>query len=232
MVLDRFSVDSGFQTRRRVLGGGCLVGLAKRLLVLPIEGLFLLRVCPATLPGPGTAWVEKIDSAGELSPVLSLPLGRAGSRKLHFLRQPALAAGSDHLFLGTWDTPCIAEIDGRGEVVGHRCLPDYLRPGTPAKERSDLERRFRRITQLGLLPMEVPDHLPWYDRIFVTSRGLVVRRLRGMEDRDLVLLPVEGGSFVTDYLFPENTFVGNRSILTVEDLLQGTRVRIFRNPWQ
>ncbi|MFH1765686.1 MAG: hypothetical protein ABIF09_15970 [Gemmatimonadota bacterium] len=209
MVLDRFSVDSGFQARRRVLGGGCLVGLAKRLLVLPEEGLFLLRVCPATLP-----------------------LGQPGSRKLHFLRQPALAAGSDHLFLGTWDTPCIAEIDRRGEVVGDRCLPDYLRPGTPAKERSDLERRFRRITQLGLLPMDVPTHLPWYDRIFVTSRGLVVRRLRGMEDRDLVLLPVEGGSSVTDYLFPENTFVGNRSILTVEDLLQGTRVRIFRNPWQ
>jgi hypothetical protein len=80
--------------------------------------------------------------------------------------------------------------------------------------------------------MEVPDHLPWYDRIFVTSRGLVVRRLRGMEERDLVLLPVEGGSFVTNVLFPENTFVGNRSILTVEDLLQGTRVRIFQNPWQ
>jgi hypothetical protein len=60
---------------------------------------------------------------------------------------------------------------------------------------------------------------------------LVVRRIRGLEDRDLVLLKPEGGSLVTASLFPENTYVGERTILTVEDLLQGTRVQIFRNPW-
>jgi hypothetical protein len=53
-----------------------------------------------------------------------------------------------------------------------------------------------------------------------------------MEASDLVLLPWEGGSWVTDSLFPETTFVGERSILTVEDLIQGTRTQIFRNPWQ
>ena len=232
LVLDRFSLGSGFQERRRVLGGGCLVGLARRLLVIPRQGLFLLRVCPATLPGPGTAWVETIDPNGELSPVLSLPLGQPGSRRLHFLRQPAMAAGADRLFLGTWDTPCIGEFDRGGELEGHRCLPDYLRPKTPKEEQSDLERRFSRVTKLGLLPMEVPDHLPWYDRIFATSQGLVVRRIRGMEDRDLVLLKPDGKSSVTDSLFPETTFVGEKGILTVQDLLQGTRVQIFRNPWQ
>ena len=232
LALDRFSLESGFQQRLRVLGGGCLVGLARRLLVLPQEGLLLLRVCPATLPGPGSAWVERVGPTGELSPVLSLPLGPPGSRRLHFLRQPAVAAGSDQIFLGTWDRPCILEINREGGPEGHRCLPEYLRPVTPQNERSALEGRFRRVTELGLLPIEVPDHLPWYDRIFVTSRGLIVRRIRGMEDRDLVLLQPEGGSFVTDSLFPENTFVGERSILTVQDLLQGTRVQIFRNPWQ
>ena len=103
---------------------------------------------------------------------------------------------------------------------------------TPKKERSDLERRFGRVMELGFLPVEVPDHLPWYDRIFVTSQGLVVRRIRGLEDRDLVLLRPDGKSLVTESLFPEITFVGERSILTVQDLLQGTRVQIFRNPWQ
>jgi hypothetical protein len=232
LVLDRYSLESGFQERRGLSGGGCLAGLAKRLVVLPKDELLLLRVCPATLPGPGTAWIESIDPDGVLSPVLSLPLGRPGSRRLHFLRQPTMAAASTSLFLGTWDIPCIGEFDLEGAIKDHRCLPDSPRPMTPKDEQSDLERRFRRITELGLLPIEVPDRLPWHDRIFATSRGLVVRRIRGMESRDLVLLPPEGGSLVTDAQFPENTFVGEESILTVEDLVQGTRVRVFPNPWR
>jgi hypothetical protein len=231
ILLDRYSLTSGFQERFRIHGGGCLVGLSKELVVFPPEGLFLLRVCPATLPGPGTAWVEEIGAEGLLSPVLSLPLGEPGSRRLHFLRQPALAGGSNSLFLGSWDTPCIGEFGREGGLRGYRCLPDYLRPEIPKEEKSDLERRFRRVTELGLLPIDIPQRLPWYDRVFVTSRGLVVRRIRGVEERDLVLLKTDGGSSVTDSLFPEATFVGERSILTVQDLLQGTKVQIFRNPW-
>ena len=231
LVLDRYSLTSGFQERVRIHGGGCLVGLVKELVVIPPESLFLLRICPATLPGPGTAWVEEIDAEGLLSPVLSLPLGEPGSRRLHFLRQPALVGGSNSLFLGSWDTPCIGEFGREGGLKGYRCLPDYLRPETPKEEKSDLERRFRRVTELGLLPIDIPQRLPWYDRVFVTSRGLVVRRIRGVEERDLVLLKTDGGSSVTDSLFPEATFVGERSILTVQDLLQGTKVQIFPNPW-
>ena len=231
LVLDRYSLTSGFQERVRIHGGGCLVGLVKELVVIPPESLFLLRICPATLPGPGTAWVEEIDAEGLLSPVLSLPLGEPGSRRLHFLRQPALVGGSNSLFLGSWDTPCIGEFGREGGLKGYRCLPDYLRPETPKEEKSDLERRFRRVTELGLLPIDIPQRLPWYDRVFVTSRGLVVRRIRGVEERDLVLLKTDGGSSVTDSLFPETTFVGERSILTVQDLLQGTKVQIFPNPW-
>lgn len=231
MVLDRYSPEDGFRERRKVHGGGCLVGLAQRLVAFPREGLLLLRVCPATIPGPGTAWVEEIDPNGGLSPVLSLPLGESGSRRLHFLRQPALALGAQSLFFGTWDAPCIAEFDINGGLEGYRCLPDFARPETPAKEKSDLEKRFGRISELGLLPIRVPDSLPWFDRIFSTSRGLVVSRLRGAEERDLILLPPEGGSLVTDSLFPQNTFVGERSILSVQDLLQGTRIQIFPNPW-
>jgi len=231
LVLDRYSLISGFQKRLRIRGGGCLVGLAKKLLVFPTKGLFLLRVCPATLPGPGTAWVEGIGPEGLLAPVLSLPLGEPGSRRLHFLRQPALAGSSNSIFMGSWDTPCIGEFGRGGGLEGYRCLPDYPRPVTPKEERSNLERRFGRMRELGLLPIDVPEHLPWYDRIFATSRGLVVRRIRGVEGRDLVLLPPDGRSSVTDSLFPEGTFVGERSILTVQDLLQGTKVQIFPNPW-
>ena len=101
----------------------------------------------------------------------------------------------------------------------------------PEEEKSGLEKRLGRVGDLGLFPVTVPDHLPWYDDLFSTSMGLVVKRVRGMEERDLVLLPPEGGSSVTDSLFPESTFVGEETFLTVQDLLQGTRVRIYPNPW-
>jgi hypothetical protein len=230
-VLDRFSITEGFQDRHRILGGGCLVGLTKGLGALPEHGLFLLRVCPATLPGPGTASVDRLQLEGSLSPFLSLPLGRSGSRRLHLLRHPALAAGGKSLFLGTWDTPCIAEFDRGGTLIGRRCLPEYARPATPEEERSGLEGRLKRITEMGFLPLEIPEYLPWFDRVFATSSGIAVRRVRGEHERDLVLLPPEGGSSVTDLLFPANTFVGDRSILAVRDLLQGTQIQVFPNPW-
>ncbi len=231
-VLDRFSLADGFRDRRRIQGGGCLVGIGKQLLYRPGTGLLLLRVCPATLPGPGTVWVERIGPEGELFPVLSLPLGEPGSRRIHFLREPAAAAGPGGLFLGTWDAPCVGELDGEWNLTAHRCLPRYERPKTPEEDRSAAERRLKRVSELGLLPIEIPSELPWYDGLFLTPRGLVVKRLRGMEERDLVLLEAEGGNSATDRVFPEFTFVGSRSILTARDLLQGTEVQIFRNPWQ
>ena len=232
LVIDRYSLDGGFRERRRVYGGGCLVGFAQGLLANPENGLLLLRVCPASLPGPGTAWIEEISPDGNLSPILSLPLGEPGSRQLHFLRQPAMAFGPDNLFFGTWDAPCIGEFEIHGKLEGYRCLPDYSRPETPAEEKSDLERRFKRISELGLLPISVPDSLPWFDRIFSTSRGLVVRRLRGEEERDLVLLPKGRGRSVINHIFPKNTFVGERGILVAQDLFQGTRIQVFPNPWR
>lgn len=231
-VLDRFSLRDGFLDRRRVQGGGCLVGLGERLIHHPEAGLLLLRVCPATLPGPGTAWVEQVGGDGTLTPRLSLPLGTPGSRRIHFLREPALAAGPQGLFLGTWDAPCLAQLGGEWTIEAHRCLPEYDRPQTPREDRSAMERQLERVSELGLLPVEIPSELPWYDAAFMTPKGLVVRRVRGMEERDLVLLDSEGRSFATDELFPEGTFVGGQTILTTRDLLQGTEVQIFRNPWR
>ncbi len=198
--LDIFSLESGFLVRERITGGGCLAGLAKRLASAGPGGALFMHICPATLPGPGTAWVESLSPDGELRPILSLPLGREGSRQLHPFRQPALAAGSGMFYFGTWDAPCLLSFTTE-------------------------------ITRMGFLPMEVPDQLPWYDAVFSTSVGPVVRRIRGEGDRDLVLLFPDGTTSVTDRLFPESTFVGERSILVVRDLLQGTEIRIFRNPW-
>jgi len=79
--------------------------------------------------------------------------------------------------------------------------------------------------------MDIPDRLPWYDRVFATSHGLVVRRIRGENERDLVLLPPEGRSSVTRERFPENTYVGERTILAISDLLNGTQIQVYLNPW-
>jgi hypothetical protein len=134
-------------------------------------------------------------------------------------------------YFGTWDAPCLLSFTTEGNSIGRFCLPDSERASVPEEEKAMLEERFQGITRMGLLPMEVPDLLPWYDAVFSTSVGPVVRRIRGESDRDLVLLFPDGTTSVIDRLFPESTFVGERSILVVRDLLQGTEIRIFRNPW-
>jgi len=232
LVLDRFSPEGSFEARIRIHGGGCLVGLSKDLLALPDGQLLVLRVCPAALPGPGTAWIERVDSAGALSTFLVLPLGTPGSRRLNLFRQPAVDAAGPRVFLGTWDVPCVAELTRAGALTGHRCLPEFELAQAPEEGRATLRRRFGRLPDLGFLPLEVPDRLPWYDGFFKTDRGLVIRRIRGEESRDLVLLGSDGRTVATDRLFPEATFVGNRTILVANDLFQGTRVEIFPSPFR
>ena len=229
-TLDRFGPRGEFRERRRIHGGGCLVGLPKALLASPDGELLLLRVCPATLPGPGTAFLEELARDGTLSPLLSLPLGRPGSRRLHLLRTPTASLGPGGLFLGTWDSPCVLELTGGSEPGGHRCLPEYERPETEVEERGALQRRFHRLGELGLLPLDIPEHYPWYDRIFSTAEGLVIRRMRGEEERDLVLLTHGAAPLVTPTWFPEDTFVGQETILSAETLLEGTRIRVYENP--
>jgi len=50
--------------------------------------------------------------------------------------------------------------------------------------------------------------------------------------RHLILLLPNGASDRLDHLFPSKTFVGNETLLAAQDLLQGTRIDIFPNPWR
>jgi hypothetical protein len=164
--------------------------------------------------------------------VASFSLGEAGSRTIHFLRQPAISGGGGRLFLGTLDTPCVLEITPGGEVGGPICLPPYHRPLVPESERDHLQGRFKGITDLGLLPLEISREMPWYDRVFSTSRGLVFRRFRDMEERDLVLVTPEGETHGIEGRLPEMTYVGEETILVAWDRMQGTEVHLYHNPWR
>lgn len=232
MMLDRFSREGDFQARSRIQGGACLVGLAQDLLASPGDSLLLLRVCPPSLPGPGSAWIEAVSHEGELTPRVSLALGRFGSRRLTLFRTPAMAAGSRGWFLGSWDAPCVAELSLSTGGARRRCLPAFPRAQTPPSGQEKLRRRFSRLPDLGLLPVEVPDLLPWFDRLFVIPQGLVIRRIRGEDLRDLVLLDSLGAASVLDRLLPENTFMGDHTVLATRDMLEGTQIQIFRNPWR
>ncbi len=237
LELDRYSLDPGsgtarFHSRRRLEGGGCLAGLAKRLESISGHGLAVLRVCPSILPGPGTAFLELVEEEGTLSPFLSLPLGTPGSGRIHLLRQPVFTAAGAVLFMGTWDAPCMAVLDGYGKLRDRRCLPEYDRARTPMDRRAGLEGRLKWVSDLGLLPVEVPAYLPWYDQAFATSQGLVVRRIRTEKERDLVVFRPDGEIRITEQWFPENTFVGEKSLLVAEDLPQGTSISIYPSPWK
>ncbi len=230
--LDLFDLHSGFVERRRIEGGGCVAGLARRLVAAPSGALYLLRICPAVVPGPGTAWVEAISRQGRLTPVVAMSLGEAGSRRLYIERQPILLAGREELYLGTWDAPCLRSVMANGTPSGTRCLPTYTRPPTSPTEESSVEARLRKITELGLLPIDVPETLPWLDEAFTTPLGPVVRRIRGEEERDLVLLRSDERASVAAHLFPSHTFIGELSILAAADLIEGTQVQVFPNPWR
>lgn len=229
--LDLFHLPSRFVERTRLEGGGCFAGLAKGLVALGSGRLYLLRICPAVLPGPGTAWVEAINADGTLLPLVSMTLGEAGSRRLHLGRQPIATGVGGTLFLGTGDAPCLQEIEEDGTLREVRCLPEYNRPATPPEEVTGLEARLKGISRLGLLPIHVPEFLPWYDRAFTTSQGPVLRRLQGPTDRDLVLLGSDGRDWVAVKTLPALTFVGEETVLAATELLQGTRIQIYPNPW-
>jgi hypothetical protein len=230
--LELFRLPSEFVQRRRLEGGGCFAGLAKGLMAGSPGKLYLLRICPASLPGPGTAWVEEVAPDGSLVPLVSMTLGEEGSRRLHLARQPIVAGGDRSVFLGTGDAPCLIELGGEGSPLGVRCLSSYARPTTPPEEVSSLEARLQRIIKLGLLPVEVPRYLPWYDRAFSTSLGLVVLRLRGADERDLVLLGDDGKRSVAAGLLPPHTFVGERTVLAATELVEGTRIQVYPSPWR
>jgi hypothetical protein len=126
----------------------------------------------------------------------------------------------------------MAVFDVRGARQDKRCLPEYDRPPTPEEKRTVLERRLKWVSDIGLLPLEVPTHLPWYDRAFAAPEGLVFRRVRTEAERDLVLVEANGNIAVMERWFPENTFVGSTEILVARDLPEGTAVEIYANPWR
>jgi len=111
-------------------------------------------------------------------------------------------------------------------------MPDFRRAPAAAADRARLEGRLGRLPALGFLPMEIPEHLPWYDRLFLISGGAAVLRIRGEEDRDLVFLPDTGDPEVMATRLPRNTYLGTRTILTQEDRLQGSLIQVYLNPWR
>jgi hypothetical protein len=229
--LERFSTRSGHLARRRIRGGGCTVGLAKQLIPLPEGILALLRTCPPLVPGPGTAYVERVDTTGWVTSVAKLPLGQPGSRRIHPLREALSSAWEGGLLLGTGDAPCLAKLTIEGVLAGHLCLPAYDPVPIPDEGRDDLRGRTGALIRLGFLPVDLPEAMPWFDRLFRVPQGIVVRRIRGLEARDLLFLSTEGTIFRVDALVGSDTFVGSRTLIRVRDLMQGTEIRVYPAPW-
>lgn len=231
LALDRFSIHSGYRARKRIQGGGCMVGLARSLFSLGDGALAFLRTCPPLIPGPGSAFVEVLDTTGWASSLLELPLGNPGSRRIHPFRTPVVASWQGGLLLGTGDAPCIRELRSNGVPEDLRCLPRYDRPEVPEHEREAFESRFGGISKLGFQPIEVPDVLPWYDQLFSTGRGLLVRRIAGNEEGELVLLPREGSPVILGSVFSGPVWVGERTMILARDLMQGTEIQVVALPW-
>lgn len=232
MVLDRFSLEHGFQGQTRIQPGACTVGLVKDLVALESGPLILLRFCPSTSPGPGVLWLERLHPSGDTSPFLSLVLSEPGDRRLHPFRLPVFTRQGDEVYLGTLDAPCLFRLRPLhpGEPLERVCLPTYRRPEIPDTARESFGARFRGITRLGFAALDMPRELPWMDGAFGTPRGIVVRRIQGLEERDLIRLSDKETVLLTGLSAGEATFVGEETILVARDRLQGTEIRVYAHP--
>jgi hypothetical protein len=68
------------------------------------------------------------------------------------------------------------------------------------------------------------DHLPLMDRVFPHREGIVLRRISGLESRELVLLGFDGSTRVLGEALPERSWVVGDSILVAWDGLEGSHV--------
>jgi hypothetical protein len=230
-VLHLFGPDDTLVRKEFVHVAGCDSFLATGILEAPLEPLHLLGTCVRLLPVPASGSVlVRVEDGGA---------GRVAGGQIPFVTRglagAETAVGAGHgetTWVGTSSRPCLDLLGaGRsgsepGEVApSSLCLAEWVGVRFSVAELAARMGRGPGPARLAevLGPME---WLPVMDRVFPHPDGVVLRRLSGLNVRELVHLRPDGSTTVLWSGLPESSWVGGDQVLVAWEGVEGMHVEV------
>ena len=170
--IDRFDASGAFLGRSTLVLETCR--LPELQVATALDGRLHLAV-RCILDRDRRLLLAAVDEDGAGRTLLDLPSPSGERLSIHRL---SLTAAGGHLALGTGRGRCALVVDADGRPAGAgACMegePLPLPPSMRRDLRGELGQRFRAMG----VPVEVPHHLPWFDRLFEGPDGSVLERTR------------------------------------------------------
>jgi hypothetical protein len=227
-ALQAIGPDGGFGPRTTLETGACLTFSPSGLAIEPSGRVLVSGFCARSTPPAGVGWVVIAFEDDGTSGIVFGEVGPPDLQQAAF-RSLAIASGPGGSWAGDARDPCLHPLPppnaGRmGEGPGDEpeppgplsCLRPWVALPFPHED-------FARGVPGGVVPAEIREAtrelewLPVLDRIFHHPRGLVLRRLQGLESRSLVLMDPAGEWRTLDSRLPESVFVGRTAYLVAWD---------------
>jgi hypothetical protein len=228
--IDLFDHDGSFIRRVLPRSEGCPGGLVHGAASADGESVLVLRHCLSFTGTAAHARLDRIEPSGRSESLLSVPLTGAHDGSLDPLSLPLLSARRGEILVGLTTDPCLRRIrDGlvEQERVCYSASPLLPLPRDLREEVAELISR----KSGALIPgYRTPRHYPYFDEVFSTERGVIVRVFSGREDRVLCLLDTSNGECTMALEANEGSFPGDASVLMAIPEIDGTRIRLIPYP--
>ncbi|TVP47465.1 MAG: hypothetical protein EA350_04975 [Gemmatimonadales bacterium] len=225
-VLHLFGPDAGLVRKESVHVVGCDTFLATGILDAPIEPLHLLGTCTRLLPAPASgSVVVRVEDGG---------IGHLARGQLQVMNrgfpgaETAVGAGQgETTWVGNSSSPCLDRIGVQHDPTGvpSLCMAEWVGVRFSVDELSARMGRSPGAARLAeiLGPME---WLPVMDRVFPHPEGVVLRRLSGLNVRELVHLRPDGSTTLLWSGLPESSWVGGDQVLVAWEGTEGMHLEI------
>lgn len=225
-VLHVFDPDGTLARKDIVHVPGCDAFLASGILEAGVEPLHLLGSCTRLLPAPamGSVLVRVEEGGGG-----RIVGGRLPVVTHRLSLETAVGAGmGSTTWVGNSSSPCLEQVvsEARAGESPSLCMAEWVGVRFSIGELAAGMGRgpgAARIAEV-LGPME---WLPVMDRVFPHPDGLVLRRLSGLEVRELVLLRPDGSMHPLWSGLPESSWVGGDQVLVAWEGVEGMHMELL-----
>lgn len=230
-TLESFLVDGTPLGRRRIVGGGCVAGWVRRMVVVD-DVLYLLRECMDGGTGGSGLRVDRLDPAADGETVVGTPVasrGRLDPGGTVPLRpgRPVLAGGEGLLLFGDARDGCLEVIVGAAGGKQEVCHPDPPRVPLPEDERAAALSAQRTLAGLGVRVEAPPYRVPFDEAFVLPGARVVFRTVLHGDRRRLDRVGPDGSHEVVLADATPLSHVGSNSILLAGEALDGTWVRVL-----